>query len=51
MIGSYIESKIIYVTPRKLFLNTSKKITGNGLISPFALYIECSNPVISTPLL
>ena len=24
-------------------LNTSKKITGNGLISPLALYFECGN--------
>ena len=30
-------------------LNTSKKITGNGLISPLALYFECGNNEIPPP--
>ena len=37
--------------PLKIVSKYKQKITDNGLISPLALYIECGNPVISTPLL
>ena len=30
-------------------LNTSIKITGNGLISPLVSYFECGNPVVYPP--